>query len=73
MLGVTTDGLGNDPVMADAITDLTDDSIRTVWPKHAAAAGADDPTDDPSPAGDDDGTDGADDDASDADEDGTDA
>jgi len=60
--------------MADLITDLNDDSIRTVWPDQPRMAGGDDDTtDEGSPEGDDDGTDGSDDDASDADQDGTDA
>jgi hypothetical protein len=60
--------------MADLITDLTDESIRTVWPQSPQmATGDDDTTDEGSPASDDDSTDGTDDDATDADQDGTDA
>ena len=67
--------------MADLITDLTDDSIRTVWPQTPQMAGGDDDTTDEGSPGDDtadDSTDdtaddSTDDDTSDADQDGTDA
>jgi hypothetical protein len=73
-VGFTKPNLGKDDGMADQIADLTDQSIRTVWPLASEAlATDDDTTDEGSPAGDEDGTDGADDDASDADQDGTDA
>ena len=60
--------------MADLITDLTDDDIRTEWATAPERAQADDDATDPGDTtdGDDDATD-ADDDASDSDADGTDA
>ncbi|MCU1344522.1 MAG: hypothetical protein JWL70_788, partial [Acidimicrobiia bacterium] len=65
---------GKDGAMADMITDLKDESIRTVWPDTTASTtGDDDATDEvTSPEGDDDGTDG-DQDGTDGDQDGTDA
>lgn len=59
--------------MADVLTDLSDDDIRTEWPDQPVAQEADDDATDPGDAadGDDDGTD-ADDDTSDGDDDGTD-
>jgi hypothetical protein len=58
--------------MAELVTDLKDDDIRTVWTTDAPRAAVDDDDDATDPGGDADGTDGGDADGTDTDDDATD-